>query len=360
MLKSTEMGETRTRFCNELNIKNIKCSIELCPVAGSNFLVPVPLPRSFDRTIAPRRRRPLRTTPPRPSSRRDVSSLRALAALLRLRRVRTSLSRGEFVAPTRLRTAVASRPRCRSLARRPSFRPARPPLRQSRRPFGRVSPPSRPTSPTRAGFPRLATRTTSPTRPRTTSPPSPLPIAPRCNDRRRREREPLRQRAPRPLCPPLQGQCPPGGTTSRRRISSRPHPSVDGVSPNGIPRRSYFSPRMTPSRTRTWTIGTQRTTLDPSVAWTRRLRKRGVGLSPQLTRRLFSTRSLRRSVSPAAGPTWIPPGANRFLLHQTRFPSTETREEVGLQIGMSARRVQIWFQNVSSPSRLLFALRRGS
>lgn len=30
---------------------------------------------------------------------------------------------------------------------------------------------------------------------------------------------------------------------------------------------------------------------------------------------------------------------------QTRFPSTETREEVGKQIGMSARRVQIWFQN---------------
>lgn len=30
---------------------------------------------------------------------------------------------------------------------------------------------------------------------------------------------------------------------------------------------------------------------------------------------------------------------------QTRFPSTETREEVGRQIGMSARRVQIWFQN---------------
>ncbi|GAA5835666.1 hypothetical protein JCM5353_004697 [Sporobolomyces roseus] len=33
------------------------------------------------------------------------------------------------------------------------------------------------------------------------------------------------------------------------------------------------------------------------------------------------------------------------LLAKTRFPSTETREEVGAQIGMSARRVQIWFQN---------------
>ncbi|KAK4705294.1 hypothetical protein P7C70_g906, partial [Phenoliferia sp. Uapishka_3] len=33
------------------------------------------------------------------------------------------------------------------------------------------------------------------------------------------------------------------------------------------------------------------------------------------------------------------------LLAKTRFPSTETREEVGHQIGMSARRVQIWFQN---------------
>ncbi|GAA5832800.1 hypothetical protein JCM11251_005769 [Rhodosporidiobolus azoricus] len=33
------------------------------------------------------------------------------------------------------------------------------------------------------------------------------------------------------------------------------------------------------------------------------------------------------------------------LLAKTRFPSTETREEVGKQIGMSARRVQIWFQN---------------
>ncbi|GAA5882459.1 hypothetical protein JCM3774_001127 [Rhodotorula dairenensis] len=33
------------------------------------------------------------------------------------------------------------------------------------------------------------------------------------------------------------------------------------------------------------------------------------------------------------------------LLAKTRFPSTETREEVGRQIGMSARRVQIWFQN---------------
>ncbi|KAM0747712.1 hypothetical protein T439DRAFT_358933 [Meredithblackwellia eburnea MCA 4105] len=33
------------------------------------------------------------------------------------------------------------------------------------------------------------------------------------------------------------------------------------------------------------------------------------------------------------------------LLAKTRFPSTETREEVGQQIGMSARRVQIWFQN---------------
>ena len=35
------------------------------------------------------------------------------------------------------------------------------------------------------------------------------------------------------------------------------------------------------------------------------------------------------------------------LLAQTRFPTTEMREEVGRQIGMSARRVQIWFQNVS-------------
>lgn len=35
-------------------------------------------------------------------------------------------------------------------------------------------------------------------------------------------------------------------------------------------------------------------------------------------------------------------------LRQTRFPSTETRAEVGQQIGMSARRVQIWFQNVRS------------
>ncbi|GAA5973484.1 hypothetical protein JCM11641_006485 [Rhodosporidiobolus odoratus] len=33
------------------------------------------------------------------------------------------------------------------------------------------------------------------------------------------------------------------------------------------------------------------------------------------------------------------------LLAKTRFPSTETREEVGKEIGMSARRVQIWFQN---------------
>ncbi|GAA5903228.1 hypothetical protein JCM5296_001212 [Sporobolomyces johnsonii] len=33
------------------------------------------------------------------------------------------------------------------------------------------------------------------------------------------------------------------------------------------------------------------------------------------------------------------------LLAKTRFPSTETREQVGAQIGMSARRVQIWFQN---------------
>ncbi|BGP34139.1 hypothetical protein JCM10296v2_005954 [Rhodotorula toruloides] len=33
------------------------------------------------------------------------------------------------------------------------------------------------------------------------------------------------------------------------------------------------------------------------------------------------------------------------LLAKTRFPSTEVREEVGRQIGMSARRVQVWFQN---------------
>lgn len=33
------------------------------------------------------------------------------------------------------------------------------------------------------------------------------------------------------------------------------------------------------------------------------------------------------------------------LLATTRFPSTETREEIGQQIGMSSRRVQIWFQN---------------
>lgn len=36
-----------------------------------------------------------------------------------------------------------------------------------------------------------------------------------------------------------------------------------------------------------------------------------------------------------------------YLPHplQTRFPSTETRQQVGQEIGMSARRVQIWFQN---------------
>lgn len=33
------------------------------------------------------------------------------------------------------------------------------------------------------------------------------------------------------------------------------------------------------------------------------------------------------------------------LLNESRFPSTETRAQVGLDIGMSSRRVQIWFQN---------------
>ncbi|KAG1761401.1 hypothetical protein EDD22DRAFT_847782 [Suillus occidentalis] len=39
------------------------------------------------------------------------------------------------------------------------------------------------------------------------------------------------------------------------------------------------------------------------------------------------------------------------LLAQSRFPTTTMREEVGRQIGLSARKVQIWFQNQRQKAR---------
>ncbi|CAE6421133.1 unnamed protein product [Rhizoctonia solani] len=39
------------------------------------------------------------------------------------------------------------------------------------------------------------------------------------------------------------------------------------------------------------------------------------------------------------------------LLSQTRFPTTEQREQCGREIGLSARRVQVWFQNQRQKSK---------
>ncbi|KAL5521900.1 hypothetical protein ACEPAF_1754 [Sanghuangporus sanghuang] len=39
------------------------------------------------------------------------------------------------------------------------------------------------------------------------------------------------------------------------------------------------------------------------------------------------------------------------LLAQSRFPTTQMREEVGRQIGLSARKVQVWFQNQRQKAR---------
>ncbi|KAJ7929684.1 hypothetical protein B0H13DRAFT_924126 [Mycena leptocephala] len=39
------------------------------------------------------------------------------------------------------------------------------------------------------------------------------------------------------------------------------------------------------------------------------------------------------------------------MLAQTRFPTTAMREEVGCSIGMSSRKIQIWFQNQRQKSR---------
>ncbi|EGN97533.1 hypothetical protein SERLA73DRAFT_161532 [Serpula lacrymans var. lacrymans S7.3] len=154
---------------------------------------------------------------------------------------------------------------------------------------------------------------------------------------------------------------PPSPRSRRTLHDESTTPAPDEPPPSRTPRPPHTPPEhdpRPPKRLRRQTSHAAMTTADPpSSAHSDSSSQSGLADN--------ETEAERSQQSELSAPTTAPPKKKRTrtlttphqsavlhaLLAQSRFPTTAMREEVGRQIGLSARKVQIWFQNQRQKAR---------